>query len=100
MQRADMMITNAWLAMRFLIVFFVIYLVAVAPAWSAPTISGLSGSVAHGGAITITGTGFGAKSQAAPLVWDIASEQFVNGTNQNAYSGISNGGLLNTAMVS
>src|SRR5574343_52675 len=46
MQRADMMITNAWLAMRFLIVFFVIYLTAAATVWSAPVISGLSGSVA------------------------------------------------------
>lgn len=98
MQRADMMITNAWLAMRFLIVFFVIYLTAAATVWSAPVISGLSGSVAHGGAITITGTGFGTKVQAAPLVWDIASEQFVNGISQNAYSGIANGGLLNTAI--
>ena len=98
MQRADMMITNAWLAMRFLIVFFVIYLTAAATVWSAPAISGLSGSVAHGGAITITGSGFGAKSQAAPLVWDTASEQFVNGTNLNAYSGISDGSTINTTV--
>ena len=84
--------------MKPLILSSVVYLIAAAPAWSAPVISGLSGSVAHGGAITITGTGFGTKSQAAPLVWDIASEQFVNGTNQNAYSGIANGGLLNTAI--
>lgn len=64
--------------MKPLILSSVVYLIAATPTWAAPTISGLSGSVAHGGAITITGTGFGTKSQAAPLVWDIASEQFVS----------------------
>lgn len=38
-----------------------------------PTISGITGAVTHGQSITITGTGFGTKAVAAPLVWDNAS---------------------------
>lgn len=44
-----------------------------ASALSAPAITGVSGSVAHGGSYTITGTGFGTKATAAPIVWDDAS---------------------------
>ena len=39
----------------------------------APTIAGAAGSFDHKGALTITGSGFGSKSQAAPVVWDDAS---------------------------
>ncbi|MFA6253018.1 MAG: fibronectin type III domain-containing protein [Patescibacteria group bacterium] len=35
-----------------------------------PAISSVSGTISDGSAITITGSGFGAKSQAAPLRWD------------------------------
>lgn len=38
-----------------------------------PTISGITGAVTHGNSITISGTAFGAKAVAAPLVWDDAS---------------------------
>jgi hypothetical protein len=43
------------------------------PALADPVISGVSGTVAHGNPLTITGTGFGAKTSAAPLWWDNAS---------------------------
>lgn len=38
-----------------------------------PTISGITGAVTHGQSITISGTGFGAKTTAAPEIWDNAS---------------------------
>src|SRR6266571_1968758 len=42
-------------------------------AGSAPVVQQVTGSFAHKGAVTIAGTGFGAKAQVAPLVWDDAS---------------------------
>src|SRR5690348_14890062 len=39
----------------------------------APTVTQAMGTFAHKGAVTITGSGFGTKPQAAPLVWDDAS---------------------------
>lgn len=41
--------------------------------WGAPTISGVSGTVSHGQSITISGSGFGTKSTAAPTIWDDCS---------------------------
>lgn len=38
-----------------------------------PVITGISGSTAHGGLLTITGTGFGTKPTAAPVLWDDSS---------------------------
>lgn len=38
-----------------------------------PTITDVTGDVTHGQSITITGTGFGTKTTAAPLLWDNAS---------------------------
>ena len=40
----------------------------------AVSITGKSGSSAHNGTLTITGSGFGTKSVAAPVVWDNCSE--------------------------
>ena len=37
---------------------------------AAPVISAVSGGPTHGSQLTITGSGFGSKSSAAPLVWD------------------------------
>jgi hypothetical protein len=42
-------------------------------ALAAPTIAGVTGSSDHKGSMTITGSGFGSKPQAAPVVWDDAS---------------------------
>jgi hypothetical protein len=36
----------------------------------APIITGVSGTLSHGSTLIISGSGFGAKSPAAPLVWD------------------------------
>src|SRR5438445_12359183 len=40
---------------------------------SIPKIRSATGALNHKGAVTIAGTGFGSKAQAAPLVWDDAS---------------------------
>jgi len=40
---------------------------------AAPVVSGTAGTFSHKASITITGSGFGTKSQAAPVVWDDAS---------------------------
>lgn len=47
------------------------FLCAIAPvALAAPSVSGVSGTLSSGQTITISGSGFGTKPQAAPLVWD------------------------------
>ncbi len=38
--------------------------------WADPVISSLTGSLAHGARVTITGSNFGAKLSAAPVAWD------------------------------
>jgi len=43
------------------------------PATAAPAIKQASGTFNHKGTVTITGSGFGVKAQAAPVVWDDAS---------------------------
>lgn len=48
-----------------------------ARAFAAPSISGVSGTVSDGSSITISGSGFGTKSSASPLVFDT----FESGTN-------------------
>jgi hypothetical protein len=48
-----------------------ILLCGVAPlALGAPAISGVSGTLSSGQTVTISGSGFGTKPQAAPLLWD------------------------------
>jgi hypothetical protein len=46
---------------------------SVSAAGSVPVVISATGALAHKGAVTITGSGFGTKAQAAPLVWDDAS---------------------------
>lgn len=48
-------------------------LLAAAPAFAVPLPQKVSGTLSHGGTVTITGSGFGTKATAAPLVWDDAS---------------------------
>jgi hypothetical protein len=43
------------------------------PVPGIPTIGSASGPIVHKGPVTISGTGFGVKAQAAPVVWDDAS---------------------------
>lgn len=50
-----------------------LFLVTCVPVAAQPAINGVSGSVAHGGTLTIQGSGFGTKTTAAPVVWDDAS---------------------------
>lgn len=38
--------------------------------WADPSVTGASGTMSHGQTVTITGSGFGSKSSAAPHVWD------------------------------
>jgi hypothetical protein len=40
---------------------------------AAPLVTGVSGTLSHKSTVTITGSGFGTKSTAAPVVWDDAS---------------------------
>ena len=48
-------------------------LVSTPPALATPLVQNVSGTLSHGGTVTITGAGFGSKAKAAPLVWDNAS---------------------------
>lgn len=50
-----------------------IAILAACPAWAAPSVSGVSGTITHGNTITISGSGFGSKGSAAPVVWDDCS---------------------------
>ena len=40
---------------------------------AAPSVRQVNGSLDHNGTITITGSGFGLKPSAAPIVWDNAT---------------------------
>jgi len=53
-------------------------LVFMPPALATPLVQNVSGTLSHGGTVTITGAGFGSKSKAAPLVWDNASGNSIN----------------------
>jgi hypothetical protein len=53
--------------------------------FAAPAITGVSGTKSHGQSITISGSGFGTKSPAAPLVWD--NGLGADGTAPSGYSG-------------
>jgi len=53
-------------------------LTAAAQAVSTPVVQQIGGTLNHGGTITISGTGFGAKTTAAPLVWDDASSSDIS----------------------
>jgi len=72
-------------------------LAGMLPALSAPVIQQVSGALNHKGTITISGTGFGSKATAAPLVfddatggnildkWDGAWPNITSGYNTNYY---------------
>lgn len=57
--------------------------------YAAPSITSVSGSVAHNGTVTIGGSGFGSKTAAAPVLWDTVD-------NQATYSGLSDGATIPT----
>jgi hypothetical protein len=62
-----------------------------------PTITEVTGTVSNGSTLTIAGSGFGAKAQAAPLMWDVTAQQYANGTNLNTYSGAEDGTALTSS---
>jgi hypothetical protein len=53
-------------------------LAGILPALGAPVIQQISGALDHKGTITISGSGFGSKTSAAPLVWDDATESDIS----------------------
>lgn len=60
-------------------------LAVVSAAQAQPAISAVSGNLSNGQNLTVTGSGFGTKAQAAPLVWEdfsdgVANNLTVNGT--------------------
>lgn len=52
------------------ILFLIAGLFSPSTSFAAPNISGVTGTVTNGQSITISGSSFGTKSPAAPLVWD------------------------------
>jgi len=69
--------------------FTVIACLFTAQSWAAPAISSVSGIMGHSQSVTITGSGFGTKSSAAPFLWDTVD-------NISVYSGVSNGQTIPT----
>lgn len=61
-------------ALQRLSVLIIILILTGSNVFAAPAISGVTGSLNHGQTITIHGSGFGAKSPAAPLVYDNLSQ--------------------------
>jgi hypothetical protein len=55
--------------------------------FAEPVINDVDGTVAQGQAITVSGSGFGVKAQAAPALWDTVD-------NIPSYSGFSNGHVI------
>ena len=53
------------------------------PAMAAPTVSGVSGTLSSGQTVTVRGSGFGSKSQPAPVLWD----NFEGGSSGNQIQG-------------
>lgn len=54
---------------RWVSIFALLFGASIAPAISAPSVQAVSGDVAHGGDLTITGSAFGQKSPAKPYLW-------------------------------
>jgi hypothetical protein len=70
--------------------FFLIAITAclfAAQGWAQPTISSVAGSPSHGQTLTITGSAFGTKPTAAPVLWDTVD-------NISSYTGLSNGATI------
>jgi hypothetical protein len=48
----------------------VMLLASVTPAFGAPIVQQVNSALDHGGSVTVSGSGFGSKPSAAPVVWD------------------------------
>lgn len=55
---------------RSLAVAGIAFLSSSIPVFAAPSISGVSGTLTHGSSVTVSGSGFGSKTTAAPIKWD------------------------------
>ncbi len=55
------------------------------PAAGAPVISGITGAFDHKGTVTVSGSGFGSKTSAAPVAWDDATGNGILGTWDGAW---------------
>lgn len=64
------MATNKMDIMKSIVGSFAVFLLSTTTGYAAPSITSISGPFIHGGPTTIVGTQFGAKSIAAPWVWD------------------------------
>jgi len=60
------------------IVYGSIFLILVYAVYADPSVNSISGTVEHGQTITISGSQFGAKSPAAPLMWDDGEGKALN----------------------
>ena len=61
------------------------FCVSAHPVFSAPTISKVSGNLSHGQSISISGSNFGIKTSAAPVVWDDCSGSSITNLWDGAY---------------
>jgi hypothetical protein len=61
-----------------------ILLLSTTSAYAAPSISNITGTVSTGQSVTVSGSGFGTKAMAPPVIFDTVD-------NQSSYSGLSNG---------
>ncbi|TKB23944.1 hypothetical protein FCL47_19945 [Desulfopila sp. IMCC35006] len=76
--------------MKYIIIFNLTFLISTISSVvvnAAPSTPSITGTVTHGGVVTVTGTGFGVKSPVAPLLWDSVDGK---------YPGITNGGIVPT----
>ena len=55
---------------------------------AAPSISAVSGTIASGNSVTISGNGFGSKSQPAPLLWDDFEDRPIGSLIQNTAAAV------------
>ena len=60
-------------------------LAGMVPALSAPVVQQVGGVLNHKGSITITGSGFGSKATAAPVVWDDATGSDISNSWDGAW---------------
>jgi len=74
-------------------------LLAVPFVYADPIITGVSSTLAHNGTITISGSGFGIKNPAAPLVWDDCTDNPPLNTYYDCYlpTNAQQGSQYNTA---
>jgi len=60
----------------------------------------VTGSLVHGGSVTIkhTAGGLGSRPHPLPWLWDLVSAQYLNGVDQKAYAGVGDGQPVTTAV--